>query len=342
MKDLSLLKKLCMLNGISGDEKPVRDFIINEIKDYVSEYKVDNLGNLIAFKKGKKRAANKLMISAHMDEVGFIVTDITSEGLIKFDEVGGVDRRVLPGRTVLINNNIPGVIGVKPVHLCGSDEKKAISKYSSMYIDIGADSKKEAQKAVSLGDSISYEQYYSENDYTIMSKALDDRAGCFMMIEMLKSELEYDTYFTFVVQEEVGLRGAKVAAYSVDPDFALVIESTTAADIPEVSDSKQVCSVNRGAVISFMDRRTIYDKGLINKAVELSNKNNIKLQFKKAIAGGNDAGAIHQSRGGVRTLAVSLPCRYLHSRISLISKSDIYDTFSLLNLLYKEIAGGKV
>ncbi len=342
MKDLSLLKNLCMLNGISGDENSVREMILSEIKDYVSEYKVDNLGNIVAFKKGKKRAVNKLMISAHMDEVGFIVTDITSDGLIKFDEVGGVDRRVLPGRSVLINNSIPGVIGVKPVHLCDSDEKKSIPKYSSMYIDIGADSKEEAQKAVSLGDSISYEPYYSENNFSVMSKALDDRAGCFMMIEMIKSELEYDTYFTFVVQEEVGLRGAKVAAYSVAPDFALVIESTTAADIPEVPDSKQVCTVGEGAVIGYMDRRTIYDKGLINKAIELSKLNDIKLQFKRAVAGGNDAGAIHQSRGGVRTLAVSLPCRYLHSRISLISKSDIDDTFDLVNLLSKETSGGKV
>lgn len=342
MRDLTLLKKLCVSNGISGDENNIRNIIINEIKDYVTEYKTDNLGNIIAFKKGKRRAEKKLMISAHMDEVGFIVTDITSDGLIKFDEVGGIDRRVLPGRSVIINNKVSGVIGVKPIHLCDSDERKAIPKYISMYIDIGAESGKEAEKFVSLGDSVTFEALYHENDYSIMSKAIDDRAGCFMMIELIKSDLEYDTFFTFVVQEEVGLHGAKVAAYTVAPDFSLVLESTTAADIPEVPSSKQVCNVGKGAVIGVMDRRTIYDKGLINRAKDLCEVNNIKLQFKRAIAGGNDAGAIHEARGGVRTLAVSLPCRYLHSQISLIAKSDIEDMYKLVKLLSEEISGGNI
>lgn len=339
MKDL--LKKLCTENGISGCEKPVREIIINEIKDYVTECKIDNLGNIIAFKKGKKASGNKLMISAHMDEVGFIVTDVDRDGYIKFDEVGGIDRRVLPGRSVKIND-INGVIGVKPIHLCGADERKSILKYSSMYIDIGANNREEALKYVGLGDSITFESVYNENDYTIMSKALDDRAGCFIMIEMIKSELEYDTYFTFVTQEEVGLHGSKVAAYSVAPDFSIVLESTTAADIPEIAESKQVCNVGKGAVIGYMDRRTIYDKGLIERAKKISDEENIKLQFKRAVAGGNDAGAIHESRGGVRTLAISLPCRYLHSQISLISKNDIDDVYKLAVLLSKDICGGNI
>lgn len=342
MNNLDLLKLLCDANGISGDENNVREIIINEIKDYVAEYKVDNLGNIIAFKKGKKRPFKKLMISAHMDEVGFIVTDITSDGLIKFNEVGGIDRRVLPGRRVIINNKTVGVIGVKPIHLCDNDEKNKIPEYSSMYIDIGADSKEEAEKNVSLGDSVNFEAYYEDNGCTIKSKALDDRAGCFIMIEMIKSDLEYDTYFTFVTQEEVGLHGSKVAAYSVAPDFALVIESTTAADIPKISENKQVCNVENGAVIAYMDRRTIYDIGLINLSKELADLNNIKLQFKRSVAGGNDAGSIHESRGGVRTLAVSLPCRYLHSRISLISKSDLDDVYKLVSLLSENICGGNV
>lgn len=340
--DLTLLKTLCSVSGISGDEDNIRDIIINEIKGFADDYKTDNLGNLIVFKKGKNKAEKKLMISAHMDEVGFIVTDITSDGFIKFNEVGGIDRRVLPSRNVLINNAVNGAIGVKPVHLCGADERKSIPEYSSMYIDIGAESKEEAEKYVSLGDSITFDSFYNENEYTIMSKALDDRAGCFIMIEMIKSELMYDTYFTFVVQEEVGLHGAKVASYTVAPDFALVLESTTAADIPANSPEKQVCNVDGGAVIAYMDRRTIYDKGLINSAKAISNDNNIKLQFKRSVAGGNDAGAIHESRGGVRTLAVSLPCRYLHSQISLISKSDINEMYKLVNLLSEEIAGGKI
>lgn len=342
MNNLDLLKKLCNTNGISGDEKSVRDIIIDEIKDYVTEYRIDNLGNIIAFKKGKHKSVNKLMISAHMDEVGFIVTDITSDGLIKFNEVGGIDRRVIPGRRVIIGKNIFGAVGVKPIHTCDSAERKKIPSYSSMYIDIGADSKEEAEKYVSLGDSVNFEPFYEENDYSVKAKALDDRAGCFIMVQMIKSKLECDTYFTFVTQEEVGLHGSKVAAYSVNPDYAIVLESTTAADIPEIASSKQVCNVGKGAVIGYMDRRTIYDKGLIKRAEILSQENNIKLQFKRAVAGGNDAGAIHESRGGVRTLAISLPCRYLHSRISLISKSDIEDVYKLADLLSRDICGGKV
>ena len=340
MDNLSLLKDLCSANGISGDENNIRKIISGILDDYAVEYSVDNLGNIIAFKKGRKRADKKLMISAHMDEVGFMVTDITSDGLIKFDEVGGIDRRVLPAKSVVINNKINGVIVNKPIHLCSSDEKSSIPKYSGMYIDIGADSREEALKYISPGDSVTFEALYEDNGYTIKSKALDDRAGCFIMLEMLKSELEYDTYFTFVVQEEVGLNGAKTAAYTVAPDFAVVLESTTAADVPEVSPSKQVCNVGEGAVIGFMDRRTIYDKGLINEARRLADENNIKLQFKRAVAGGNDAGVIHNSRGGVRTLAISLPCRYLHSQLSLIDKSDLDSAFTLAKLLAERICGG--
>ncbi len=342
MNNIELLKELCSSNGISGNEKNIRDIIISEIKDYVTEYQIDNLGNIIAFKKGKKRAEKKLMISAHMDEVGFIVTDITSDGLIKFDEVGGIDRRVLLGRRVIIENKTVGVIGVKPIHLCNSDEKKKIPSYDSMYIDIGADSKEEAEKFVSLGDNIAFESFYEDNGFTIKSKALDDRAGCFLMTEMIKSKLEYDMYFTFVTQEEVGLRGSKVAAYTVNPDFAIVLESTTAADVPDVSVEKQVCSVGNGAVIGYMDRRTIYDRGMIERAKILSENNNIKLQFKKAVAGGNDAGSIHESRGGVRTLAISLACRYLHSSLSLIAKSDLDDVYNLALLLSEDICGGRL
>lgn len=340
--NLELLRQLCTTNGISGDEGSVRDIILNEIKNYADEYHTDNLGNIIAFKRGSNTPENKLMISAHMDEVGFIVTDITSDGLIKFDEVGGIDRRVLLGRTVLINNKTYGVIGTMPVHLCTSDDRKKIPSYSDMYIDIGADNKEQAQSVVNLGDSITFESLYEDNGYTIRSKAIDDRAGCFMMIEMLKSELDYDTYFTFVVQEETGLHGAKTAAYSVNPDFAIVLESTTAADVLDISSTKQCCNVGDGAVVGYMDKRTIYDKGLIKKAQELAEKNDIRLQFKRAVAGGNDAGVIHNSRGGVRTLAISLPCRYLHAQISLIAKSDIDHVYNLTRLLATEIAGGNV
>lgn len=342
MYNLSLLEKLCTSRGISGDESSIRDIIIDEIKDFATDYYTDNLGNLIVFKKGRNKPEHKLMISAHMDEVGFMVTDITDDGLLKFDEVGGIDRRVLPATSVLVNGSVNGVILNKPIHLCAGDEKSLIPKISEMYIDIGADSREEALKHVLPGDSVSFEAFYKDNGETIITKAIDDRAGCFMMIQLIQSELEYDMYFTFVVQEEVGLNGARVAAYSVNPDFAIVLESTTAADVPGISGQKQVCNVGQGAVIGYMDRRTIYDKALINEALNISESENINLQFKRMIAGGNDAGVIHTARGGVRTLAISLPCRYLHAQLSLIAKTDLDSAYELTQRLCNRICGGKV
>ncbi len=343
MIDYKLLKTLCISNGISGDESDIRNIIIDEIKDYADDIKTDNLGNLIVSKKGKKRAKNKLMLSAHMDEVGLMVTDITSDGYIKFDEVGGIDRRILPAKRVAIGkNNINGVIGIKPVHLTKGEESSAIAEISDMYIDIGAESKEDALKYVSYGDSIHFVSDFYMTESSIMSKAIDDRFGCLVMISMIKSELEYDMEFVFVVQEEVGLRGAKVVAYTVDPEFALVIETTTAADIPEVESSRQVCNLGEGAVISVMDRRTIYDKEMVNEAFECAKVLNTKAQYKRAVAGGNDAGAIHQSRGGIRTLAISLPCRYLHAPNCVVNKSDCESMIKIINELANRIASGKL
>lgn len=340
MVDYELLKKLCAANSVSGDEGSAREIIINEIKPHADDIKIDNLGNVIVFKKGIKPAKNKLMLSAHMDEVGLMVTDITGEGYLKFDEVGGLDRRILPGKRVSIGkDNLPGVIGIKPIHLTKGDESLSIPELSEMYIDIGADSREEAEKYVSLGDSICFDSGFYENEYTISSKAIDDRFGCLVLIGLIKCDLEYDAYFTFVVQEEVGLRGAKVAAYTVNPDFALVVETTTAADIPEVDSSKQVCSLGEGAVISVMDRRTIYDKELVSLAFERAEKIGVKAQYKRAVAGGNDSGVIHSSRGGVRTLAISLACRYLHAPSCTADKSDCESIMLLVKDLCGQIAG---
>lgn len=343
MLDMKLLERLCKCDGISGDEGEVRELIIEEIKPYADNITVDNLGNLIVLKKGKNRAKSKLMLSAHMDEVGLMVTDITLDGYLKFDEVGGIDRRVLLGKRVTVGKNkINGVIGVKPIHLCKGEEVGRIPELSDMYIDIGADSKDDAIKYIKYGDSINFVSDFTVTSDCITSKALDDRFGCLVLIEIIKSELEYDMDFVFVVQEEVGLRGAKVAAYTVDPEFALVIETTTAADIPEIDENKQVCNMSNGAVISVMDRRTIYDKEMIAFAFDCAEKSQIKAQYKRAVAGGNDAGVIHSSRSGVRTLAVSLPCRYLHSPNCVVNRQDCENMIKLVSTLAQNIAGGKL
>ncbi|HCA04378.1 MAG TPA: cellulase [Ruminococcaceae bacterium] len=342
MPDLSLLKKLCAANSISGDENSVRNIILDEIRPYTDEIQIDPLGNVLVHKRGKNRAKAGLMLSAHMDEVGLMITDITSDGYLMFDEVGGIDRRVVLGKNVLVAGKVNGVIGIKPVHLTKGDQSSAIPEYSDMYIDIGASSKEEALKYVSYGDSVYFDSEFTQTDTMIQSKAIDDRFGCLVLINLIKSDLMYDTDFAFVVQEEIGLNGATAAAYTLNPEFALVIETTTAADIPEIEETGQVCSLGAGAVISVMDRRTRYDQRMVDYAFETAERLGVKAQYKRAVAGGNDAGAIHKSRGGVRTLAISLACRYLHSPSCVASKSDCEDILTLTKELSQNIAEGRL
>lgn len=332
MLDYKLLERLCTTDGISGEENAVSDIILEEIKPYADKITVDNIGNIIVFKKGRQAPKKKLLISAHIDEVGFIVTDITKDGMIKFAAVGGIDSKAAFAKQVKIGKNkISGVVNAKPIHLLKADERKKNPPISSLYIDIGAKDKDETEKYVSLGDMICFDSPYENKDGRIIGKALDDRFGCLVLIEMLKSELPYDMYFSFVVQEEIGLRGAKVAAYTVNPDSAIVVEATTAADVPFSDGEKKVCCVGNGAVISFMDRSTIYDKEYYKLAMKAADLVGVKAQTKTMIAGGNDSGAIHCSRSGVRTIAVSVPCRYLHSSSSIINIDDAEAVFAVVN-----------
>lgn len=327
-----MLEKLCLLNATSGNEDSVRNFIVDEIKNYC-DYTVDALGSVIAFKKGKCKPNKKVMFSAHMDEVGFIITYITNDGYLKFNPVGGVDPRVVIDRRITINGII-GVIGSKAVHLLSADEKKKVPDFDDLYIDIGAENKEDAQKYVSLGDNAYFSSDYSVfGNGFIKSKALDDRIGCMLMIEMIKSELMYDTYFCFNVQEEVGLRGSSCTAFSVQSDISIILESTTAADLDGVSGGNKCCVLGNGPVVSYMDGRTVYDKNLFDLAFEIAKKNNIKIQTKTTIAGGNDAGSIQSAGKGSRVMAVSLPCRYIHSGVSVVKASDIDETRNLLKVL---------
>lgn len=331
-----MLKDLCLLNGTSGREDAVRNYIIEKIKDKC-EYSVDALGSVIAFKKGKKVPDKKVLVAAHTDEVGFIITDITDDGYLRFAPVGGIDAAVVLGRRVDING-IKGVVGAKAVHLLSDDEKKNEPAFDKLAIDIGAADKAEAEKAVSLGDCAYFASDYCEfGDGFIKSKALDDRIGCMLMIELINSDLEYDTYFCFNVQEEVGLRGSDCSAYAVKPDVAVILESTTAADIDGVTGGDKCCVLGKGPVVSFMDGRTIYDKQIFDLAFEVAKENNIKIQTKTKIAGGNDAGAIQKSGVGCRVAAVSLPCRYIHSGSSVVKIGDIEETRRFLPLFLSKL-----
>ena len=331
------LEKLCSISGISGREKAVSAEIEQQIKGYC-EYHYDNLGNLIAVKKGKKAAKHKVMISAHTDEVGMIVTSITSDGMLRFAPVGGIDSRVLIGRSVRVGENLYGVIGTKAVHLQSVEERKTAVKSDDLFIDIGAMDKEDALKYISLGESVCFDSpFVAFGNGFLKGKAIDDRFGCALMIRMIQSELEYDTTFAFCVQEEVGLRGAKAAAYTVNPDFAIVCEATTAADVADVPENKKVCKLGDGAVVSYMDHRTVYDKELYDLAFSTAQEHQIACQTKTMVAGGNDAGAIHTSRGGVRTMAISIPCRYLHSPSCVIQKQDMESCYQLVRLMAERI-----
>lgn len=333
-----MLKDLCLLNGTSGDEVRVCDYIINEIKDYCT-YKVDNLGSVIAYKKGKKKPNKTVCINAHLDEVGFIITGITSDGYLRFAPVGGIDTKVCLDRAVTVGENrINGVIADKAYHLLEEGEKDKAPSFDKLLIDIGANSEIEAQSVVSLGDFAYFESDYTElgNGY-IKAKALDDRIGCMLMIELIKSELEYDTVFCFNVQEEVGLRGSKCTSFAVGADISIVLEATTAADLDGVTGADRVCVLGNGGVVSFMDNRTIYDRELYKLAMNTALENNIPVQTKTAVAGGNDAGSIQTSGKGAKVMALSLPCRYIHSPSSVVKKSDIDNTRKLLKEILKKI-----
>lgn len=336
---LEMIKELCILSGISGREGAVREYIIEKIKDY-AEYSIDPLGNLLVFKKGRNPAKNKVMLDAHMDEVGLIVTAITSEGYLRFAKVGGIDTRVMIGRPVKVGDKaVNGVIGIKPVHLVEKSAEADIPKADDLYIDIGAKSKEEAEEFVRLGDAAWFAgDFVQFGDGFIKSKALDDRVGCAILIKMIQSELEYDAWFSFSVQEEIGTRGAQTAAFTIEPDYAIVVETTTAADISGIKDEKRVCICGKGGTVSFMDRSTLYSRELFDKAFEVAEKNGIACQPKTLVAGGNDAGAIHKSRGGVKVLTVSVPCRYLHSPSCVIKYSDAEESLKLIKAMAEEMA----
>lgn len=336
MRDL--LSKLCLIPAVSGREDAIRDFIIKEVSGF-AECNIDQNGNLICFKKGKKRAAKKIMVDAHMDEIGFIATYITSDGFVKFASVGGISSAVKSGKRVVFENGAKGVIGIKPKHLASKEEQKKYPDEDKLYIDIGADSKNDAERLISVGDTAVFEsEFYDMGQDRVMSRALDNRTGVAALITLLKRDCEFDFYATFTVQEEVGLRGAKTAAFTVAPDGAIVLDGTTAADLEGVSDDKKVCKLDFGPAVSFMDKATLYDRRLYDAAMN----SGLSCQPKSAVTGGNNAGAVHLSRSGVPTVAISVPCRYIHSALSIASIKDICKMCDLAEYMVNKMASGEI
>lgn len=336
-----LLRELTDLNGISGNEDEVRNFIKQKAAEHADTVKVDSVGNVIAFKKGSSPRF-KVMLSAHMDEVGVIVTGYGDAGALKFKPVGGIDERILPGKRVLIGKKrIPGVIGCKPIHLQEKDERKNNIKLRNLYIDIGTEKKEEAEKLVPLGECAAFWSEYMELGDCIKAKALDDRVGCAILLEALKERYSFDLYTCFTVQEEVGLRGSEVAAYCVSPDIALVIEGTTCSDVPGVEKYDYSTNLGQGAALTIMDRTSYADKNLVNYIYKLANRKKIGIQFKQTTTGGNDAGKIQRSRGGVKVASISVPCRYIHSPVSIMSRKDYDSCIQIVKTVLKEFSNNQ-
>lgn len=337
---IDTLKELCALPGVSSREDAVRDYIRAQAAPYADSIRVDVMGNLIIEKKGTVPGGKKLMLAAHMDEVGLMVHTITDEGYLKFSTVGGIDRRVLIGKRVLVGEQqLPGVIGLKAYHLTGAEEEKKVPKLKEFYIDIGAKDGEEARNYVSPGDVAVFDSDLVAFGHGLLkAKAIDDRIGCAVMVELLKEDLPMDCTFAFTVQEEVGTRGAFGAAFSVTPDIALVLEGTTAADLPDMADRQKVCAPGKGPVVPYMDGGAVYDRELFELLRSLTVENKIPWQTKEYVSGGTDAGAIQRSKSGVRVAAISAAVRYLHTPSSVASLEDCRNILMLARCFLKAVS----
>lgn len=334
-----LLKKLTEASGVSGNEKEVRNIIIEEIKPYADSVRIDRLGNIIAYKSGVKPAVGGLMVTAHMDEVGLMISEIDNNGLLKFIPVGGIDKRVLVSKTVLVGKDkLKGVIGAKPIHLQKRNEWTKVLDMNELYIDIGASSKEESEKLVEIGDYVVFDTEFLEfGDEKIKAKALDNRVGCSLLVDLLKSRPSVELYAVFTVMEEVGLVGAGPAAYSVEPAVAIILEGTVCYEMPDLGTHQIPTIMGAGPAISIVDRTTLYDSKLRDRIVSLATTNNIPYQYRKTSMGGNDSGKIHTSKTGCPTAAISVPTRYIHSPLSVISKKDYNNTLSLLKVVVSDL-----
>jgi len=329
-----LLKELSEAVGVSGHEGAVRQLILDAIKGQVDEHRVDALGNLIALKKGHGEKRRKVMVAAHMDEIGLMIVRIEKEGSLRFRPVGGIDHRVLLAKKVLIGDKkVPGVIGSKPVHLLEPRQRQQVVHVEEMSIDIGATSQDDASNLVKVGDYATFDVSYRELGgqlRAVTGKAFDDRAGCAVLIQLLSGTYPFDLYATFTVQEEVGLRGARVAAYSIAPDVAFALEGTICDDMPKLKDVSPTTIVGGGAAITIMDRSVIADRRLVDLLVRTAEEHGIPHQFKQPNMGGTDAGAIHLARTGVPAVTVAVPSRYIHSPVCLLSLNDLDSTVKLM------------
>ena len=327
-----ILRELSEAFGVSGNEDDVRAVVLDAVRDHVDQVKVDAMGNVLTVKHGSTPNPMRVMVAAHMDEVGLMVVDHDDNGLLKVWAVGGIDSRLLPGTLLTVGTDrIPGVIGIKPIHLVESDEMDKVSKIDDLAVDVGAKSKDEAQKLAPLGTYATFATQFRELGPTVTGKAFDDRVGCAVLVELLQGDrFGFDLHAAFTVQEEVGLRGARVAAFAIDPHCAFALEGTVADDSPKEKDVSSTTELGKGPAITVMDRSFIADRRLVRLLTSTADELDIPYQIKQPGVGGTDAGVIHLAREGVPSITVAVPSRYIHSPVALLSLEDFSNTVRLV------------
>ena len=338
--DIPLLKKICEIAGAPGFEQRVRKLVIEEIKNYVDEYSIDNLGNLTAIKRGKS-SAKKVMIAAHMDEIGFIVTHIDDNGFVRFHTLGGFDPKTLTAQRVIIHGtkDLIGVMGSKPIHVMSAAERTKVPKTTDYFIDMGM-SKEKVEKHISVGDSITRQRELIEMGDCVNCKSIDNRVSVFILIETLKrlKDFPYDVYGVFTVQEEVGIRGAQVAAMQIQPDFGFGLDTTIAYDVPGAAAHERITELGKGAAIKIMDSQTICDYRMVRYMKEIAAKKKLTTQVEILPAGGTDTMGVQRSTpGGSIAGAVSIPTRHIHQVIEMANKDDIKQSIELLQVCIENL-----
>lgn len=334
-----LLQQLTEADGVSSVEKEVRLLIRDLIADNVDEWHVDTMGNLIATKKGTGEYDLRVLVDAHMDEVGLIISEIDSSGMLKFEGIGGFDDRALLGKVVRVGaKKLSGVIGARPIHLLEGNQRNTVVKNKWMRIDIGAKNKEAANQKVNVGDVASFVTQYEELGTTAIGKAFDDRAGCAVLVELLRGEpYPFDLIAAFSVQEEVGLRGAQVAAYAVKPDVAFVLECTPAYDLPNKNDVSPNVSLGKGPSIYVMDRGTIQDPRLVSYITRTADRHGIPFQMRQPGGGGTNTASIQRLHGGIPSATLAVPGRYAHTPTMMINLEDYANVVKLAGATLRDL-----
>lgn len=339
MINTTLLKKICETPGIPGYEQKVRELVMKEIKPYVDSITVDNMGNVTALKKGKKN--KKVMIAAHMDEIGFMVNHIDENGFLRFIPLGGFDPKTLTAQRVIVHGkkDVIGVMGSKPIHVMTAEERTKVVPLTDYFIDLGM-KKKDVEKIVSIGNTVTRERELIEMGDCVNCKSLDNRVSVFILIEVLKElkKTPYDIYAVFTVQEEVGIRGANAATLNTQPDFGFGLDTTIAFDVPGAKDHEMCTRLGEGTAIKILDASAICDYRMIEYMKRTAAKHKIKYQLELLTAGGTDTSGIQRmTPGGSISGAVSIPTRHIHQVIEMCSKTDIRSSIDLLKHCLQDI-----